>query len=63
MNEEEIEEIKDLDRVIRFPNTMPNFLKGGNWTRILMTDSPWWDPYKTGIRRDIYGFHRDYWGW
>ena len=37
---EEDEGIERLRR--RFPNTMPDFLKGGNWTRLQMTDSPWW---------------------
>ena len=43
MNEEEIEELKDINRLRRrFQNTMPNFLKGGNWNLVLLTEFPWW---------------------
>ena len=55
MNEED----EGIDRLRRrFPNTMPTFLKGGNWSYLLATDRPWWpeedfigETWGTGFRR------------
>lgn len=62
MNEEEIEERKDIDRLRkRFQNSMPNFLKGGNW----MGEGLWWarDERKIAIRRDFQSFDENVWSW